>query len=340
MVGASGGPKWFVLYGLDRYLFGEFFARRPDTLITLGSSAGAWRLCCLATADPVAAIDRLATLYSEQRYSDDPSVREVTEQARIMLKAVLGTTGAAEIVNNRRIATHIACDRGRGPASSENAFLQAATLGLSAACNAFSRASLSWFYQRTLFSSMGEVTPYRDLEDIATTVVPLTEKNLFDAMIASGSIPFVLEGVRDIIGAPRGLYWDGGICDYHFDLPFHDGDELVLYPHFYGAVTPGWFDKHVPWRRARAANFDNVVLLAPTPDFIATLPGGKLADRKDFRRFAYEERVAVFRRVLERSQVLAEEFAELVAGGVPAERIQPIGNLRPASRPGKYKGEV
>ncbi|MDC1119026.1 hypothetical protein OAT28_00415 [Gammaproteobacteria bacterium] len=26
MVGASGGPKWFVLYGLDRYLFGDFFA--------------------------------------------------------------------------------------------------------------------------------------------------------------------------------------------------------------------------------------------------------------------------------------------------------------------------
>ena len=48
LVGASGGPKWFVLYGLDRYLFGEFCQRREQQLITLGSSAGAWRLCCLA----------------------------------------------------------------------------------------------------------------------------------------------------------------------------------------------------------------------------------------------------------------------------------------------------
>lgn len=24
-LGASGGPKWFALLGLDKYLFGEFF---------------------------------------------------------------------------------------------------------------------------------------------------------------------------------------------------------------------------------------------------------------------------------------------------------------------------
>jgi hypothetical protein len=27
LVGASGGPKWFVLYELDRYLAGSFFFR-------------------------------------------------------------------------------------------------------------------------------------------------------------------------------------------------------------------------------------------------------------------------------------------------------------------------
>lgn len=25
LLGASGGPKWFVLYVLDKFLFGEFF---------------------------------------------------------------------------------------------------------------------------------------------------------------------------------------------------------------------------------------------------------------------------------------------------------------------------
>ena len=89
LAGASGGPKWFVLYGLDRYLFGEFFANRVDGLATLGSSAGAWRLACLASADPVGSIDRLASLYSREQYSAKPTVAEVTDKARVMLHRVL-----------------------------------------------------------------------------------------------------------------------------------------------------------------------------------------------------------------------------------------------------------
>ena len=35
MLGASGGPKWFVLFGLDRYLFGNFFSNRKNRSIRL-----------------------------------------------------------------------------------------------------------------------------------------------------------------------------------------------------------------------------------------------------------------------------------------------------------------
>lgn len=59
-LGASGGPKWFTLFGLDKYLFGEFFKERNTTLNLLGSSAGAFRAACFAQNDPVAAISRLA----------------------------------------------------------------------------------------------------------------------------------------------------------------------------------------------------------------------------------------------------------------------------------------
>ena len=45
-----------------------------------------------------------------------------------------------------------------------------------------------------------------------------TVEHLLSALHASGSIPFVLTGERDIPGAPPGQYWDGGIIDYHFDL--------------------------------------------------------------------------------------------------------------------------
>jgi len=315
LLGASGGPKWFVLYGLDRYLFGEFFRDRQATLHTLGSSAGAWRMCCLATADPVAAIERLAKIYSNENYGKQPTVAEITDKARAMLQAVLGAQGAREIVENPVFKTHIIADRCKGLGSSHNQRLQMLALGAAAMANLLNRRTLSWFFQRTLFSSAGESSPWLRLKDLDTQLVPLTTDNVFAAMMASGSIPFALAGERDIAGAPTGLYWDGGITDYHFDLPFYAGDELVLYPHFYSSVIPGWFDKHLPWRRPRAENFRNVVLLAPSAAFVASLPYGKIPDRTDFNTLDYQSRQRYWQRVLDLSRYIADDFAQLVEAG-------------------------
>ncbi len=68
-LGASGGPKWFTLFGLDKYIFGEFFKNRTQPLNLIGSSAGAFRSACFAQNDPVVAIERLAKSYSQTRYS-------------------------------------------------------------------------------------------------------------------------------------------------------------------------------------------------------------------------------------------------------------------------------
>ena len=62
LLGASGGPKWFILGHLDRLLFGDFLQKSERTLSVLGSSIGSWRHACLAMPDPVAAIDRLQEL--------------------------------------------------------------------------------------------------------------------------------------------------------------------------------------------------------------------------------------------------------------------------------------
>lgn len=327
LVGASGGPKWFILFGLDKFLFGDFFHSRQRPLHTLGSSAGAWRLCCAATADPVAAISRLAKLYSAERYSEKPDEHEITSQARVMLQKVLGDCGADEIVSNETMITHVVADRCKGLGTSHRRWAQTLFLAAAASANAVSRSSLSRFFQRTLFCNRVELSAWRQLADIDTAMAPLSQENLVDVMIASGSIPFVLEGVRDIAGAHPGLYWDGGITDYHFDLPFCAPDRLVLYPHFLGAVTPGWFDKHLPWRKARREHFDNVVLLAPTPGFVATLPNGKLSDRNDFVNFSWQERQQIFGQVLEQSHRLADEFAELLETGLQDHAIRDIGNL-------------
>lgn len=326
MLGASGGPKWFVLYGLDRYLFGEFFKARSTPLHTLGSSVGAWRMCCLATADPVSAIERLADLYSHEEYARQPTVAEITDKARVMLHAVLGAGGIRDIVENPVFKTHLVADRCKGIGSSYSMPLQALALGGAAVVNVFSRKALSLVFERVLFSAVGDQSPWAQLDDLQTQVVQLTETNLFSAMMASGSIPFALAGERDIAGAPQGLYWDGGITDYHFDLPFHAGDELVLYPHFSPRVVPGWFDKHLSWRRPHATNFRNVVLIAPSAEFVANLPYGKIPDRMDFKTLDYPARQAYWQQVLDLSRHIADDFAELVESGRRGDNflVQPM----------------
>ncbi|MFN9195084.1 MAG: phospholipase, partial [Pseudomonadota bacterium] len=69
------------------------------------------------------------------------------------------------------------------------------------------------------------------------------------------------------------------------------------------------------------AALDNLVVLAPAPEWVAGLPGGKLPDRSDFRRFGDDEarRMAVWRRALAESRRLADEFADAVARGGPIE---------------------
>lgn len=324
IVGASGGPKWFVLYGLDRYLAGEYFAGRRLPLETLGSSAGAWRLSCLGLQDPLAGIDRLAWHYSRERYSAKPTAAEITAAVVRLVDLVLGPEGATQIATNPVVRVHIVAARARTLVSSDNKALLSAGLGLSALANALSRRLLGQFFQRVVFHAGPLSKAVQDWGEFNTASVPLRPDNVSGALMASGAIPIIIDGVRDIPGAPPGVYRDGGITDYHFDVPFHLGEGLVLYPHFYSHFTPGWFDKSLPWRRVNPAHFDNVLVLAPSPEFVTKLPYGKIPDRKDFETLSYEARFAYWQIVLSESARLADEFSTMVRTGRGLKRIQPL----------------
>jgi hypothetical protein len=88
-------------------------------------------------------------------------------------------------------------------------------------------------------------------------------------------------------------------------------------------VVPGWFDKALPWRRAPALNFRRTLLLAPTDEFVASLPGGKIPDRRDFYGIPDRERMRRWQAVREASEQLGDELRELVATGRIADRVQP-----------------
>ena len=77
VLGASGGPKWFVLTGLDKVIFNDFMHKSTKHVDIIGSSVGAFRSACFAQKDPCAAITRLAQRYSNTVYSEKPSVKFV-----------------------------------------------------------------------------------------------------------------------------------------------------------------------------------------------------------------------------------------------------------------------
>ena len=60
----------------------------------------------------------------------------------------------------------------------------------------------------------------------------MNEVNFKYAVLASGAIPLVIDGVHDIYGAPRGVYRDGGLIDYHLSHQFAAREnEIVLFFH-------------------------------------------------------------------------------------------------------------
>ena len=321
LLGASGGPKWFILGHLDRLLFGDFLQRGSQPLSALGSSIGSWRHACLAADDPVAAVSRLEQGYLNQRYASKPSAAEVSEVSRNILLQVLGEDGARRLCQHPRIRSHIVTARGRGPAAASSTALLATGMGAAALGNTVSRRMLKLHFQRVVFHSGDAPNPGLALHDFGTRYCALRQDNVAAALHASGAIPFVLTGERDIPGAPPGQYWDGGIIDYHFDLGQYQGDGLILYPHFSASIIPGWFDKFLPWRQAAIHEVDKLVLLCPSEPFIADLPLGKIPDRSDFTRMEHQERVRYWEQCVKRSEALAEEFAELICGGDPLRGV-------------------
>jgi hypothetical protein len=319
-LGASGGPKWFALLGLDKYLFGEFFKGRTTELNLVGSSAGAFRAACFAQKDPVAAITRLANKYARSTYSEKVDRHEISNSAFAMIDELFGENGIEEIIQNPIFKAHFIVAKSKGLTQFENKFLQGTGLLTSIVRNKIGRKLLRSQYERYVFRSASSNLTIEDPYQFKTEYVDLTKQNIVDSLLASGSIPYVMHGIKDIHGAPKGMYRDGGIIDYHFDVSLKEKDNnanedvttgLTLYPHFNSEPKAGWFDKSSS-RQVSNENYKNTVLLVPSQKFIDSLPYGKIPDRTDFTNIPTDVRIKYWLKVLSETERVSDELREFV----------------------------
>jgi len=315
---AAGGPKGLILNPLDRFIFGHWLSASAHTVHLLGASIGAWRMASACLADPDAALAQLAADYIAQDYPHAPGRAPTSRDVSAMFGARIDERFSAQgsrILTQARYCLHVLASRGRHLLRRDGRLRTPLGYAGAFATNLVSRRALGGWLERVMFSDPREPLPFA-LQDFRTRQVDLSTANLCPALLASCSIPFWLDAVHDIPGAPRGAYWDGGITDYHLHLDYAQMTQgLVLYPHFQPTVVPGWLDKTLTRRHGASARLDNVVLLVPSNDWIkASLPGAKLPDRSDFKIYGDDlaARQAAWTRAVAESHCLADEFAELV----------------------------
>jgi hypothetical protein len=302
VLGASGGPKWLVLSRLDQYLSEHFLAKTKHPISLMGSSIGAWRMAVYACSDPHIAFKQMENLNFTQRYSTPIKSKEVQEFVDRVIAEVYTKTRTQKIVHNPLRKLNIIAVRSRRLLNSRSKSMQLFIMALAGVANIFSASLVPLLFPRVIVRQQVITKSEKNTQNIN-----LDENNLAASLIASGTIPMIMDPVT-IPGGKKRWYWDGAISDYHFSGPFDVDDGLILYPHFSSKVVPGWFDKILPWRKPKEDFFSKVVMLVPSDEFIAQLPFKKIPDRTDFDRYSDNEREQYWKTVLIETDTLVKDF--------------------------------
>jgi hypothetical protein len=327
VLGASGAAKWLVLCGLDCAIFSHWFKGRKDPLYLLGTSIGAWKFAAAAQKNPAKAFDALQHAYIHQYYQGRVTPARVTSESVRIMDEFLDQTRVDEILCHPFLRIALGTVRCRYLLASRHRLVQMLGIVAGAGVNRISRGLQRLYLERVLFHHPQFDTRAVDFADFPTQFVPLGTHNFKQALTASGAIPYIMEGVTDIPGAPKGMYRDGGMLDYHPAFALSPGRKgLILYPHFYPYIVPGWFDKKHVSRRVTGSVTGRIILLAPSETFVAGLPFGRIPDRKDFTRLMGQDavRVTAWEKAVDLGRVLGDAFLEATQTGRIQDMVRPL----------------
>ncbi|MFT4020187.1 MAG: patatin-like phospholipase family protein [Acinetobacter sp.] len=310
--GAAGGPKGLGLQGLDQAIFGQFLPAAPQQRTLVGASIGSWRFASILALGAKQGTERLADLYTHLTFHKKMTRFDIGKVCHDMLHDLIGNQ-QQQLVNHPDYHLAILAVKAQHLFQSDRGFALAASLSGIIASNTVARRHGRLFMQRVISQPHSD-TPFRIQDDgFITHYQTLTPENVMSWLMASASIPVVMPAIRNIPDAPVGSYRDGGLIDYHIDLPFNS-QGIVLYPHFTDHITPGWFDKMLKWRKTNAIHHAQTLLISPSASYLQSLPLGRLPDRKDFglKGMTDADRVRLWKQCIAESQRMGDEFLELV----------------------------
>ncbi|MEN6332436.1 MAG: hypothetical protein ABFD57_10650 [Smithella sp.] len=316
--GPAVGPRWLVSSGFDLTLINENILGRKRIVHLIGSSAGAWRFAAwLQPAAPLC-YQKLLDAYIDVKFTKADTPATVLEKLTAIINSYVEDDALPFALAHKKYRLSVITARARNLVASENTWLQKTGLAAGFLLNFFSRNNIYRFADRVVFYQGAKPPAFCLHPRFRGSFVRINEINFKHAVMASGAVPLVVAGVRDIYDAPCGVYRDGGLIDYHLTHQFAAAEnDIVLFFHHEERIIPGWLDKKFLRRVPGAETLSNVLMIFPSPGFVEKLPGKKIPDRTDFLTYIddQETRIKNWRRAVELSAPLGEEFLELAASG-------------------------
>ncbi len=326
-VGPAVGPRWLIASGFDLTLMERGVLGKTKPVLLAGVSAGAWRFAAWLQPEPEKSYRRLIDAYIELSYGRKDTPAQILQAIGQAVDAYIDSDALPFALANKKYRLAITTARARHLAASGSYVIQKLGLAGAFVANAMSPALLHRFFERVVFYCAPLPPKFCLRSDFRGKAIRLNAANFKDAVIASGAIPLLVSGVRDIFGGPNGIYRDGGIFDYHLNHEYAGkDDDVTLMFHHQGKIIPGWLDKRFKSRRITGEMLDNLLMVYPTKAFVKGLPNGRVPDREDFVTFLDQpaERMAAWRQTVADCASFGEQFLDVVESGRLPEVVRPL----------------
>ncbi len=325
--GSASGPRWLVTSGFDLTLLENSCLGRTRSVLLAGASSGAWRFAAWPQPEPIKSYLELRQAYIEAQYRREDTPHSVQQSLMRIIDRYIEDDALPFALQNKQYRLAIITARARYFTASEKSWIQKIGLGLCFAANLAFPRTIRRFFERIVFFSGPKPPAFCLKRNYRGRYIPLNQFNFKYAVLSSGAIPLVVAGVPDIFGAPRGIYRDGGLVDYHINEAYSgQADEMTLFFHHQKQIKPVWMDKNLKSRRSPVHLLDNVVMVYPTPTFVSALPDGKIPDRTDFVTYVDDQaqRIRNWWKAVEMSAHLGEQFMERVDSGRIRSMVLPL----------------